>query len=85
MLIAITMAALLILGLMNKGGLRGDYPRKKSKPKLYKDAVEIRIRCDRSFREKLDLYLQSIGVRSQQRNQWLINLIQTQIESEEND
>jgi hypothetical protein len=43
-------------------------------PKKYKDPVEIRIRCDRSFRDKLDNYLKGNKIRD--RNKWLIDEIE---------
>jgi hypothetical protein len=63
---------------MPKGGARGEYPRKQRK-KNYEDPVEIRIRCNREFRDKLDEHLKSIGVRPMRRNQWLIKLIEDAI------
>ncbi len=54
------------------------YPGRGAQPKKYHDPVEIRIRCDRSWRDHLDLYLQQHKIKS--RNEWLIDLIDSQIE-----
>ena len=63
------------------GGRRGEYyPGRGGQPKKYQDPVEIRIRCDRHWRDRLDRYLKKYEIPS--RNQWLINLVNSQIEND---
>jgi len=63
----------------NWGGKRGEYyPGRGGQPKKYLDPVEIHIRCDRSWRDRLDLYLEQHSIKS--RNEWLISLVDSQIE-----
>jgi hypothetical protein len=46
-------------------------------PKKYQDSVEIRIRCNREFREALDNFLKQQGISD--RNVWLQKLIEEKI------
>ncbi|MCC0179892.1 hypothetical protein I4641_23430 [Waterburya agarophytonicola K14] len=61
------------------GGKRGEYYKGRGgQPQKYDDPVEIRIRCDRSWRDRLDSYLEQHDIKS--RNQWLIDLIDSHID-----
>jgi hypothetical protein len=56
---------------------RGGKRKGAGAPKKYEDSVEIRIRCDRDFRESLDNFLKKEGVSD--RNIWLQKLIEEKI------
>lgn len=48
---------------MPRGGKRGEYyPGRGGQPPKYDDPVEIRIKCDRNLRDRLDKYLKENGI-----------------------